>query len=59
MGVCPVCGMKIPPTTNYRSEYKGKGYFFCSASDKEKFDKNPEKYISKEYKPKGLPSMKE
>ncbi|MCP8308636.1 MAG: YHS domain-containing protein [archaeon] len=58
MGVCPVCGMKIPPTTKYTSKYKDKAFFFCSTTCKAKFDENPEKYVSKEYKPEGLPSMK-
>ena len=27
------------------SEYKGKKYYFCAVGCKEKFDKDPEKYI--------------
>jgi Uncharacterized conserved protein len=40
-----VCKMKIDKTTaEFTSKYKGKMYYFCSASCKEKFDENPGKY---------------
>ena len=29
----------------YKSEYKGKTYYFCGYSCKKRFDKNPEKFI--------------
>jgi len=42
----PVCGMEIdekkPAGT---SSYKGKTYYFCSVSCKEKFEKKPEIFI--------------
>jgi PKD repeat protein len=42
-----VCKMKIDKTTaEFTSKYKGKTYYFCSASCKEKFDGNPDKYIN-------------
>jgi YHS domain-containing protein len=42
-----VCKMKIDKrTAEFKSEYKGKTYYFCSANCKTKFDKNPEKYTS-------------
>jgi YHS domain-containing protein len=28
------------------SEYKGKKYYFCAVACKEKFDEEPEKYLS-------------
>ena len=44
-----VCKMKIDKkTAEFTSEYKGKTYYFCALSCKEKFDENPEKYISSE-----------
>lgn len=45
----PVCKMKVDKaTTKFTSEYEGTTYYFCSASCKEKFDENPEKYVSSE-----------
>ncbi len=42
----PVCGMKIDPKTAAgKSTYAGKTYYFCSKDEKEKFDKDPEKYL--------------
>ena len=32
-------------TANYKSEYKAKTYYFCSPMCKQKFDRNPEKFI--------------
>ncbi|MEM2111752.1 MAG: YHS domain-containing protein, partial [Candidatus Bathyarchaeia archaeon] len=29
-----------------KSEYKGKTYYFCAPMCKQKFDRNPEKYVS-------------
>jgi Cu+-exporting ATPase len=44
----PVCGMKIDPKTAAgKSVYAGKTYYFCSAEEKAKFDKDPEKYLKK------------
>ena len=42
-----VCKMKIDKrTAEFKSEYKGKTYYFCSADCKKKFSEDPEKYIS-------------
>jgi PKD repeat protein len=42
-----VCKMVIDKrTAEFKSEYKEKTYYFCSADCKQKFDKNPVKYIS-------------
>lgn len=42
----PVCHMKLDKSNvKFKSEYKGKTYYFCSLSCKKKFDKNPEKYL--------------
>lgn len=44
----PVCGMKIDPKTAAgKSVYAGKTYYFCSADEKAKFDKDPAKYVKK------------
>lgn len=40
-----VCGMQIEPANAAgSSQYKGKTYYFCSASCKAKFDASPEQY---------------
>lgn len=42
----PVCKMELDKKeARFKSEYKGKMYYFCALSDKKKFDENPEKYI--------------
>ena len=42
----PVCGMSVDPDrAEYRSFQKGETYYFCSASCKESFDKDPGKYL--------------
>jgi YHS domain-containing protein len=42
----PVCGMEVDEkTARYKTEYLGKTYYFCSSICKEKFEKNPQKYI--------------
>ncbi|QLC49978.1 YHS domain-containing protein [Methanolobus zinderi] len=42
----PVCHMKLDErTVNFKSEYKGETYNFCSLACKKKFDENPEKYL--------------
>ncbi len=41
-----VCGMEVDEkTSKLKSEYKGKTYYFCASMCKQKFDKNPEKYV--------------
>jgi YHS domain-containing protein len=43
----PVCGMNVnEKTAKFKSEYKGKTYYFCAQSCKTTFDKNPSKYTS-------------
>lgn len=44
----PVCGMDIEATTAAgQTEHTGQTYYFCGSSCKEKFDLNPEQYLSK------------
>jgi Cu+-exporting ATPase len=41
----PICGMNVnEKTAKYKSEHKGKTYYFCSQMCKSTFDKNPMKY---------------
>ena len=41
-----VCSMEIDEkTAKWKSLYKGKTYYFCAPMCKQKFDRNPEKYI--------------
>jgi YHS domain-containing protein len=41
-----VCGMTVDSdTAQYQSQYKGQTYYFCAASCKTAFDKEPEKYV--------------
>jgi YHS domain-containing protein len=44
----PVCGMNVDEkTAKFKSENKGKTYYFCNPMCKATFDKNPGKYTSK------------
>lgn len=41
-----VCHMKLDERdVQFKSEYKGETYFFCSLACKKKFDENPGKYL--------------
>jgi Cu+-exporting ATPase len=43
----PVCGMDVDPqTAKHRTEYRGLTYYFCSARCRERFEADPEKYVS-------------
>src|SRR5260370_27314727 len=42
----PVCGMMVDPQRAAgKAEYAGKTYFFCSPRCKERFEKEPEKFL--------------
>jgi Cu+-exporting ATPase len=44
----PVCGMEVDPKeAAAQSNYKGQMIYFCAVECKQKFDANPEKYLSK------------
>lgn len=44
----PVCGMEVSEQSEERKfEYKGQKYYFCSSHCLDKFDKEPEKYLTK------------
>ncbi len=42
----PICGMETDKSSKFKSTYKGKVYYLCSSSCKQKFDKNPETYAN-------------
>lgn len=45
----PVCGMKLKASeAKFKSDYKGRTYYFCSEGCKAKFDREPEKCAVKE-----------
>lgn len=42
----PVCKMTLDEEkAPYRSEHAGKTYFFCGMGCRDRFDKDPEKYL--------------
>jgi YHS domain-containing protein len=41
----PVCGIMVEKDPNLAAQYKGKTYYFCSRTDRDKFNKNPDKYV--------------
>jgi YHS domain-containing protein len=44
-----VCKMEVDEkSAKWKSEYKGKTYYFCAPMCKQKFDKSPEKYVKQE-----------
>ena len=46
MAIDPVCKMNVEEkTAKFRSEYKGKTYYFCAPGCKKAFDTEPEKYL--------------
>ena len=42
----PVCGMTVSDNSDIRAEYQGKEYLFCSDGCKDKFQSDPEKYLT-------------
>lgn len=47
----PVCNMDVDEKkAAATSSYKGTTYYFCAKLCKEKFDKDPEKFVQKEKK---------
>lgn len=39
-----ICGMELDKNSTFKSDYRGKTYYFCSKSCKDAFDKNASKY---------------
>jgi len=47
-----ICDMEVEEATAVATaEYQGKTYYFCAEGCKQAFEKNPEKYLSKEKSP--------
>ncbi|MDH7510997.1 MAG: YHS domain-containing protein [Methanolinea sp.] len=47
MAIDPVCKMTVDEkTARFRTEYRGKTYYFCAPGCKKKFDADPEKYAT-------------
>ncbi|MGB4858871.1 MAG: heavy metal translocating P-type ATPase [Dokdonella sp.] len=47
----PVCGMQVDPdTTTHHAEHDGQAFHFCSARCRERFEGDPEKYLSPQEK---------
>jgi Cu+-exporting ATPase len=43
----PVCGMHVDPSTaRHRAAHQGQDYFFCSGRCRERFEAEPEKFLS-------------
>jgi YHS domain-containing protein len=48
MAIDPVCNREVEiATAQWKTEYQGKTYYFCSPGCKRSFEKAPEKYVSK------------
>lgn len=46
MAVDPVCEMKVDEkTAKWKTDYKGKTYYFCAPGCKKAFESDPEKYL--------------
>ena len=46
MGLDPVCGMEVNPSSaEASSEWGGQTFYFCSVECKQKFDRDPQKYV--------------
>ena len=45
MAIDPICGMTVDEkTAKFKSDYKGKTYYFCAPGCNKKFDADPVKY---------------
>ena len=46
MGLDPVCKMDVnPASADAQSEYEGVSFYFCSQACKERFDREPLRYV--------------
>ncbi len=47
MAIDPICNMEVDEgTAQWKSDYKGKTYYFCAPGCKKAFDADPEKHVS-------------
>ena len=45
MVIDPVCNMEVDEiTAKYKSDYRGKTYYFCAPGCKKEFDSHPRRY---------------
>jgi YHS domain-containing protein len=45
MAIDPICNMEVDENSaKYKTEYKGKTYYFCAPGCKKTFENNPTKY---------------
>ena len=43
----PICNMEVDENSaKYKTEYKGKTYYFCAPGCKISFEEDPEKYVN-------------
>jgi P-type Cu+ transporter len=55
--VDPVCGMRVDPATaKHRFSHNGQDYFFCSARCRQRFEAEPEKFLSPGEPPAAAPA---
>ncbi len=54
-GVDPVCGMKVEPDTGYASVYQNRAIRFCSRDCLDKFETQPQRYLSAGAMSEGMP----
>ena len=51
MAIDPVCGMEVDEETAAATyEYKARTYYFCAVGCKDKFAREPEKFVKEEKK---------
>ncbi|MFW9779681.1 MAG: YHS domain-containing protein [Candidatus Heimdallarchaeota archaeon] len=51
---CPVCGMMVDENRSPSTVYKGKTFYFHKPMHKEMFDKDPEKFLSRQQNSSGM-----
>ncbi len=45
---CPVCGMEVNREDAPTAQYQGQTYGFCSTACKSEFERNPERYTTRQ-----------
>ena len=49
IAIDPVCGMEVDTASAAAtSEYQGKTYYFCAPGCKKQFDRDPERFLTKD-----------
>ena len=52
----PVCGMEVDPSTDLRTDYLGKTYYFCNPSCLERFTGDPRSFLEPREPAPGVPA---